>query len=133
MTQRKALQACLVIVALVVMITGVLGMLGLRNPLYGSVQLPHEPLLDTNLRFYSGLWLAVGLTILATVRRFENYLSMYLLIWAMIFVGGLGRMMSLLTIGTPPFPIVGLMILELWGAPLMAYWQNVMTPRFFKG
>lgn len=91
------------------------------------MQLPREPFLDTNLRFYSGLWLGVGVAILATVRRFENHLAMYRLIWAMIFVGGVGRMMSLLTIGTPPFPIVGLMILELWGAPFLAYCQMRMS------
>jgi len=128
MQQRTILQICFVAVALVVIITGVLGMLGIDNPLYASVQLPREPLLDTNLRFYSGLWLGVGVVILATVRGFENHLEMYCLIWAMIFVGGVGRMMSLLTIGTPPFPIVGLMILELWGAPFLAYCQMRMSP-----
>src|SRR5215207_5171263 len=126
MSQRTALQVCLVLVALIVLGTGVLGMLGVLNPLYGAIDLPREPLLDTNMRFYSGIWLAVGIAILATVRTFEDHLGMYRLIWAMFFVGGVGRMMSLITMGTPPFLIVGLMILELSGAPLLAYWQHTM-------
>ena len=104
-------------------------MLGVSNPLYGTLPLPHEPLLDTNLRFYSGLWLVIGIAILATVRTFENHLGMYYLIWAMLFVGGVGRMMSLIIMGPPPFPIVALMILELSGAPLLAYWQTHMPPQ----
>ena len=104
-------------------------MLGVDNPLYYPVVLPREPLLDTNLRFYSGLWLVMGMAILATFRTYENHLGMYRLIWAMIFMGGVARMMSLLVIGRPPFPIVGLMILELWGAPLLAYWQNRVSPQ----
>jgi hypothetical protein len=125
-SQRSALQVCLILAALIVMLTGVLGMLGVLNPLYASILLPHEPLLDTNLRFYSGLWLVIGIAILATVRSFERHLGMYRLIWAMLFVGGVGRMMSLIMMGPPPFPIVALMILELSGAPLLAYWQNRM-------
>jgi hypothetical protein len=128
MSQRRALQLCLILVALVILVTGVLGLLGVLNPLYGTVQLPLDPLLDTNLRFYSGLWLVIGLAILATVRNFEDHLGMYRLIWAMLFVGGVGRMVSLIMMGTPPFPIVALMILELSGAPSLAYWQHHMTP-----
>lgn len=128
MQQRTALQVCLVLVALIVIVTGGLGMLGVLNPLYGSMTLPHEPLLDTNLRFYSGLWLVIGVAILATVRTFEHHLGMYRLIWAMLFMGGVGRMVSLIALGPPLFPIVALMILELSGAPLLAYWQSHMTP-----
>ena len=128
MTQRRALQVCLVLVALVVIVTGILGMLGADNPLYASIEPPRVPLLDTNLRFYSGLWLVLGIAILATVRTFEHHKDVYSLIWAMLFVGGVGRMMSLITVGTPPFPIVALMILELSGAPMLAYWQYTLMP-----
>ena len=60
MTQRTALQVCLILVALIVLITGGLGLLGVFNPLYGVLSLPHDPLLDNSLRFYSGLWLVIG-------------------------------------------------------------------------
>lgn len=128
MTQRNALQVCLIVVALIVMITAILGLLGTLNPLYSAILLPHDPLLDTNLRFFAGLWLVIGLAILATVRNFEHHLGMYNLIWAMLFVGGVGRMVSLIMMGPPLFPLVALMILELSGAPLLAYWQNRITP-----
>src|SRR5688572_7864311 len=109
---RNALLICLIAVALVMLVTGSLGLFGVENPLYGSVILPHEPLLDTNLRFYSGLWLMLGLAILGTFRAYEQHMSLYQVIWAMIFMGGIGRLLSLVSIGTPPLPIIGLMLLE---------------------
>jgi hypothetical protein len=42
----------------------------------------------------------------------------------MIFMGGVGRLLSLFTIGAPPLPLIGLMGLELLGAPALAYWQE---------
>ena len=122
--QRRLLQICLIVLALVVVLIGLLGMLGVDNPLYASIELPRSPLLDTNMRFYSGLWLVLGLTVLATVRTLEKHFNLYRVLWAMIFVGGVGRLLSLLTIGAPPLPILGFMLLEILGAPLFLYWHS---------
>ncbi len=92
---RRALQACLVILGLVPIITGVLGLMGVDDPLYASLGLPRDTLLDSNMRFYSGVWFALGLTVLWTVRSLEKHVALYRVLWAMIFVGGLGRLFSI--------------------------------------
>jgi hypothetical protein len=126
--QRQALQVCLAVLGVVTVVIGVLGMMGVDNPLYRSVQLPRESLLDTNMRFYSGVWLVLGLTVLATVRSLEKHFALYRVLWGMIFVGGIGRLLSLLIVGTPPLFIIGLMLLELFGSPVFLWWhQRVAT------
>lgn len=47
---RCALQITLVVLALVV---DVIGMFDVNNPLYASIELPREPLLDTKPAHYS--------------------------------------------------------------------------------
>lgn len=121
--QRRLLQIFLVLLALIVVVLGLLGMLGVDNPLYASVELPRSALLDTNMRFYSGLWLGLGIAVLATVRTLEKHFAIYCVLWGMIFVGGIGRLLSLLTLGLPPFPIPGFMLLEILGAPIFLYWH----------
>lgn len=107
---RKLLQIIFVILALVVIVIGLLGMMGVDNPLYISIQLPRESLLDTNMRFYSGVWLVLGIAVLLTVGALEKHVFRYRVFLVMIFVGGIGRLLSLLVVGMPPFPLIGLMV-----------------------
>lgn len=129
LTQRKALEICLIAVAIIVISTGVLGLLGVDNPLYSSIELPRLPLLDTNLRFYSGIWLVLGVTMLLTFRHMEQHLILYRVLFGMIMVGGVGRALSILTLGAPPLPIVALMCLEIFASPLLLYWQHWLVSR----
>jgi hypothetical protein len=41
----------------------------------------------------------------------------------MIFLGGVGRLISMLLIGLPPIPFIGFAILEIVGAPIFVIWQ----------
>ena len=88
---RKGLQICLIILGLVPTITGILGMFGINDPLYASLGLPRSPLLDSNMRFYSGVWFVLGITVLLTIRSLEKHFELYKILWVMIFVGGIGR------------------------------------------
>lgn len=122
--QRRTLQIVLAVLGLVPVVTGVLGLLGVSDPLYAALGLPRAALLDSNLRFYSGVWLGLGVAILATVRTLERHFALYLALWAMIFAGGVGRLLSLLAIGAPPPVFLGFIVLELVGAPLFIYWHH---------
>ena len=121
---RKALQAVTVVLGLVPLATGAIGMLGLGDPVYAAAHLPPYPLLDSNMRFFSGVWLGLGVAILWLVPRIERETAMFRFIWGAIFIGGIGRLLSILLAGMPPAPFVGFTALELFGAPLFVYWQH---------
>ena len=39
-------------------------LLGVGDPIYRPLGLPSAPILDSNLRFFGGIWLGVGLALL---------------------------------------------------------------------
>ena len=121
---RKFLQTFLIILGLIPTITGVLTMMGIHDPLFADLALPHSALLDSELRFFGGLWLGLGLTVLSTVKNLEKYFELYRVLWAMIFIGGIGRLLSILFIGLPPVPFIAFTILEIVGAPIFIYWHS---------
>ena len=45
----------------------------------------------------------------------------------MIFIGGVGRIVSMLFVGLPPAPFIGFTILEIVGAPIFVMWQRRIT------
>jgi hypothetical protein len=96
---RLLLQICTSVLALVPIFTGIISMLGVRDPLYRPLHLPEIPVLDSNLRFFGGIWLGLGLAMLWTVPSIEQQ-------------------------GPPPRPFIGFLVLEIVGAPLFIYWQS---------
>ncbi len=121
---KRNLQIATAILALVPIITGLIGLTGLSDPLYAALNLPHDATLDSNLRFYSGVWLGVGLAAAWTVPRIERETTLFRALWLMIFLGGLGRLLSLATTGMPFAPFVGFTALEILGAPFFVWWQT---------
>jgi hypothetical protein len=121
---RRALQITSGVLALIPMATGMVGLLGLRDPLYVRYGIVPNVVLDSNLRFLGGVWLGVGITLLSILARIEREGFVYRALWGMIFLGGLGRVASLLDAGPPPTPFFGVIALELLGAPLFVLWQR---------
>lgn len=124
---RKLLQSFLVVLGLIPILTGMLTMLGIHDPILSSLNLPASALLDSELRFFGGLWLGLGLTVLATVRNLERHFELYRVLWLMIFLGGVGRLLSIFVIGLPPIPFIAFTILEIIGAPLFLYWHWLLV------
>ena len=121
---KRALQLATAILACVPLSTGLLTMLGVFDPLYRTLALPAAPLLDSNLRFFGGIWFVVGLAFLTTIRNIEREAKLYRLLWGAIFFGGIGRIWSAYSVGAPPLPFIAFTGLELAGAPLFILWQN---------
>lgn len=121
---KRALQVTTAILGLVPLLTGAITMLGIHDPLYASEQLPNSALLDSNLRFFGGVWCALGVAVLWLVPRIERQTTLFRVIWGAIFLGGIGRALSILLVGWPLLPFVGFTALELIGAPLFIYWQH---------
>ncbi|MBR0798196.1 DUF4345 domain-containing protein [Bradyrhizobium jicamae] len=121
---KRALQIITALLALVPILTGVITMLGVHDPLYASAGVPALPVLDSNLRFFGGVWFGLGIAMLWLVPRIESQTVLYRVIWGAIFLGGIGRLLSMPLIGSPPLPFIGFTALELIGAPLFVYWQD---------
>jgi hypothetical protein len=126
---RLLLQICTAALALVPIITGIVSMRGVHDPLYRSLGLPEAPVFDSNLRFFGGVWLGLGLGLLWTVPHIEQQGTLFRWLWIAVFLGGIGRLVSWLAVGRPPAPFVGFTLLEILGAPLFIYWQWLLARR----
>jgi hypothetical protein len=123
---RRALQWTTGCLSLIPIATGTLGLSGLKDPLYVAFGVVPNALLDSNLRFFSGFWLGGGIAMLWVVPRIEKEGTLFRALWGMIFLGGVGRLVSLAFAGVPPVPLVpvlGVLALELIGSPLFVLWQ----------
>jgi hypothetical protein len=45
-------------------------------------------------------------------------------LWGAVFLGGVGRALSMAFVGLPPAPFIGFTVLELIGAPAFIAWQR---------
>jgi len=120
---RLPLQIASGLLGVIPVVTGVLTMMGLADPIYAAVGLPAHALLDSNLRFLGGLWLVSGLALFWLIPRIEHETVLFRVLWLMIFAGGVGRLLSMAFVGPPPWPFIGFTLLEIAGAPLFIAWQ----------
>lgn len=120
---RRPLQWATGLLALIPLCTGLLTMMGLGDPIYATAGLPPHALLDSNLRFLGGVWLVLGLALLAMLPNIERETMLFRTLWLMVFAGGIGRLLSMVLVGLPPWPFIGFTVLELLGAPLFIAWQ----------
>ena len=120
---KHALQITMAVLGAIPVITGILTMFGMSDPLYASAHLTQNALLDSNLRFFGGTWLGLGLAVWWLIPSIEKRGSLFRTLWGMIFLGGIGRALSIIFAGLPPAPFIGFTLLELIGAPLIIIWQ----------
>jgi hypothetical protein len=120
---KSRLQIVTAILAAIPVATGLISMSGINDPLYASAALPANTLLDSNLRFFGGVWLGLGITMYWIIPKIEQQTNLFRALWGMIFAGGIGRIISMLVLGLPPIPFVGFALLEILGAPLLILWQ----------
>ena len=123
MTSYRLLQGLTGVLALIPILTGAITMMGVHDPLYAALDLPGNPLLDSNLRFLGGVWLGLGLAAFWMVPRLRAQTVLFRVVWGAIFIGGLGRLLSMLVVGWPPAPCIAFTVLEIVGAPLFVAWH----------
>jgi hypothetical protein len=98
--------------------------LGVRSPLYAAANVPTLPILDSNLRFFGGLGLGLGFTLLWLLPTIERRTVLFRAVWFCALLGGVGRLISWQVVGSPSEVLIGFTVLEVVGAPLLIYWQN---------
>jgi hypothetical protein len=120
---RRLLQVTMGLLGVIPVVTGVLTMMGLADPIYAADGVPANALLDSNLRFLGGLWLVAGLAMIWLIPRIDRETVLFRALWLMVFAGGVGRLLSMAFVGLPPWPFIGFTLLEIAGAPCFIAWQ----------
>ncbi len=84
---------------------------------------------DSHFRYLSGLLLAVGLCFWSTVPGIEEKTGRFRLLTALVFLGGLGRLLGLVLTGVPSLFMLGGLLMELVVTPLLCLWQTRVANR----
>ena len=89
---KRGLQIAIALLGAIPVLTGIIGMLGLSDPLYASAGIPANVMLDSNLRFFAGVWLGLGISLYLLIPNIEKQTLLFRVLWSMIFLGGIGRL-----------------------------------------
>ncbi len=120
--ERLLLQLIVALACLVPLAAGAAGMIqgpGMLRGVGGDG--PAD--LDSHFRYLSGLLFAVGIGFATCIPGIERKTGRFRLLALLVFVGGLGRLVSFLSIGVPgPGHVFGL-AMELVAVPLLVLWQ----------
>jgi hypothetical protein len=119
--EKRALQVCVALGGWVPVAAGLAGVwLGpeLTGPLAAT-----SVSLDSHFSYLSGLLLAIGVAFWSTIPSIEGRGGRFRLLAAIVFVGGLGRAVSLLRVGRPDGPMLFGLAMELLVTPALAIWQ----------
>jgi uncharacterized protein YjeT (DUF2065 family) len=120
---KRGLQIATGLLGIIPVLTGIITMFGLSDPIYAAAKIPANALLDSNLRFFGGVWLGLGLALYWLIPGIERQTILFRVLWGMIFLGGIGRLLSMVFLGAPPLPFVGFTALEIIGPPFFIWWQ----------
>lgn len=120
---KRPLQIAMSVLGAIPVLTGIVTLFGVDDPIYAGAGIPPNALLDSNLRFFGGLWLGLGLALYALIPHIDTQTTLFRALWGMVFLGGVGRLLSMLFVALPPIPFVAFTLLEIIGAPLFVLWQ----------
>ncbi len=123
---RRLLQVAVAVGALVPISAGLTG--AVIGP--AMVGVAHAPIdLDSHYHYLSGLLLAIGLAFWAMIPTIERRTAEFRVLTFLVFVGGLCRLVSLVTAGAPSPPMIAAFGMELGVTPLLCLWQNAIRER----
>ncbi|HEY1934338.1 MAG TPA: DUF4345 family protein [Acetobacteraceae bacterium] len=119
--EKRALQCAIALGSLVPISAGAAGVL------MGPRMLSHTAVvagdLDSHFRYLSGLLLGIGLAYVSTIPAIETRQQRFRLLTVIVVVGGLGRLLHLLSSGFVSRVSVAALAMELLVTPGLALWQ----------
>lgn len=126
-TERRLLQIACSLGVLSPITFGTMGMLRGAEWLSDG---PVSPDLDSHFSYLSGLLLMIGLAIASCIPRIEAMGDRFRLLGMMVLLGGVARLLSLLTVGSPSAGHIAALGMELVVVPLLMLWQARVAARF---
>ena len=126
--EKRLLQAIVAVACLVPLITG--GWSILQGPGF----LGHPPVipvdLDSHFRYISGIFFALGIAFASCVPGIETKGPRFRLLGALVIMGGLSRLVSLIAVGPPSKGHLFGFVMELGVVPLLLLWQSSFAGRW---
>ncbi|BBE22328.1 hypothetical protein MN0502_12110 [Arthrobacter sp. MN05-02] len=87
---------------------------------------PVNPTLENQFRFFSAMMVGVGAAFITIAIKFQ-WANMLWLVCLMVFVGGIGRVLSWAFSGTPHYVLIILMVVELAFPPALLVWHKYIA------
>ncbi|MEZ6011298.1 MAG: DUF4345 domain-containing protein [Hyphomonas sp.] len=85
--------------------------------------------LDNQYRYFSGMYLVVAFMLWSIIPAIEKHGRTLFLVSAAIFIGGLGRIVSYMTMGAPAQDLVVGMGIELVAPVIFVLWQRTVAAK----
>jgi len=92
----------------------------------------NDPLLNSTFRFFAGLWFGVGLLLILFVRDLKRYSTALSVLFLILFVGGIGRLITMAQLGLPEDSASRIIVLvgigvEIVLMPILYLWQRKLA------
>ena len=130
MIEKRLLQAVVAIACLLPLVVGGQGIVHGPAPFGHLAVVPID--LDSHFRYISGIFFATGIGFLSCVPATERKGARFRLFGALIVVGGLARLVSLLAVGVPSSGHVLGLGMETVVVPCLMLWQLSFARRWAK-
>lgn len=130
----KAFKTILILFAIIPLVTGAIDLfVGLNAQTQLGVTIATQDLqdsvLDSQIRYLGAIWFGFGILLCVCIRDLSRYVGLLRGALAVVFLGGIGRCISLLDNGWPDtdggryFVMIAISI-EIVGMPLLLWWQH---------
>src|SRR5438270_3537910 len=120
---RRALQVTLGVLSVIPFLSGLAGMLIGPKALPGPTG-PLDATAEGEYRFANAFWFATAPVIWSAMPRIEQRTSLIRHLTAVLFAGGLARLVSWRVRGRPHAVFIAAIVLELVGIPAVMAWQH---------
>ncbi len=118
---KRGLQTVLAVLGMIPLLISALGITqGTARFLPASAITPD---FDSHYRYITGYYLSLGLIALWVIPNIERHQSLFRIICFSVFMGGVGRAISIMQVGVPNPLTLFIMGWELC-FPLLLFWQN---------
>jgi hypothetical protein len=80
---------------------------------------------DGQYRYLSAIYLGFGVLIIWIQSRLASQVALFRILMAMVFVAGVARALSLVTLGFPRIPVLVALVFELVFPFVVVYWHAI--------
>jgi hypothetical protein len=123
---KKGLQITLAILSVIPLVIGLLGITQGTARWLPTTSI--TPDFDSHYRYIAGYYLSLGMLGFWMIPKIEQHTELFRIVCASIFMGGVGRTVSIVRVGMPSLPMLMFTGLELC-FPLLLLWQAKISRR----
>jgi hypothetical protein len=125
--ETRMLQIAVAICSVVPISAGAAGVL--QGVALFDEQIANPADLDAHFRYLSGLLLGIGLAYISAVPGIEQRRHRFLLLGGLVVLGGVGRLVAVLSRGSASPIVIGALVMELLVTPALTVWQLRISRR----